>query len=153
MKELSIDRIHLSYGNEEYDYLDSLCDYEISLERPFAKLFNEHGDFTKFLVEELCPNLHLPEEYVNELLARYDSGFFLEYSLVMMFSDERSGANRLTLESVEVSEDKDVFISIIRDRGLSMDMAYLFMFIDLDKDSYGKVFPHIINSNKEASFF
>ncbi|MBR2577358.1 MAG: hypothetical protein IKE38_00345 [Erysipelotrichaceae bacterium] len=153
MKELIIDRIHLSYGNEEYDYLNSLCDYDISLEMPFAKVFNGYEEFAEFLTEELCPGLRLPEEYVDDLLVRYSSRFFLDRSLVMMFSDERSGANRLSLESVEVNEDRDVFISIVRERGLSMDMAYLFMFIELDKDSYGKVLPHIVNSSKEASFF
>ena len=153
MKELIIDRIHLSYGNEEYDLLDSLCDYEISLERPFAKMLNDHEDFTDLLINRLYPGLHLPHEYVNSLIARYDKEFFLDHGLVVMFSDERSGANRLSLESVEVSEDKDIFISIVRDRGLSMDMAYLFLYIEMDKDDYRKAYASIRNSSKEASFF
>ena len=85
MKELTIDRVHVDYGNEEYDFLNSLCDYEVSLEKPFAKVFNEYEDFAEFLIRKLYLVMHVSNEYVNKLIERYDNEFFLEHCLVMMF--------------------------------------------------------------------
>lgn len=153
MENLIINRIHVSYGEEEYNFLNSLCDYEVSLTNPFGKVFNNYEDFAPFVIEKLYMKLHISNDFVNELIGKYTNEFFLEHSLVMMFSDERSGANRLSLTNLKVNEDKDIIIDITRDRGISMDMAYLFMFIEIKKDEYHKVIPTITNSNKEASFF
>lgn len=153
MENLIINRVHVSYGEEEYNFLNSLCDYEVSLTNPFAKVFNNYEDFAPFVIEKLYMKLHVSNDFVNELIGKYTNEFFLEHSLVMMFSDERSGSNRLSLTNLKVNEDKDIIIDINRDRGISMDMAYLFMFIEMEKDEYRKVIPTITNSNKEASFF
>lgn len=153
MENLIINRTHVSYGNEEYDFLNSLCDYEVSLTNPFSKVFNNYEDFAPFVIEKLYMKLHVSNDFVNELIGKYTNEFFLEHSLVMIFSDERSGANKLSLTSLKVNEDKDIIIDITRDRGLSMDMAYLFMFVEMEKGEYRKVIPTITNSEKEASFF
>ena len=153
MKELHIERTHLSYGNEEYDYLNSLCDYQITRENPFAKVFNDYESFEVFLKECLCEHLGVSKESAAKWLGSYCEEFFAEHGLILLFSDERSGSNRLSLESVETDEDKNVRVKILRDRGLTMDMAYLFLFIEMEKDDYQSVFASISDSNKEASFF
>ena len=115
MENLIINRVHLDYGNEEYDFLNSLCDYEVSLTNPFSKVFNKYEDFAEFVIKDLYIKIHISNDFVNELIGKYTNEFFLEHCLVMMFSDERSGANKLSLNSLSVNEDKDIIIDIIDD--------------------------------------
>ena len=74
----------------------------------------------------------MEEEFKEDVFNTYNEEFFKDNNLIMMFSDERSGSNSLTLEDINI-ENNLINISITRKRGLTMDMAYLFMFIDTDK--------------------
>ena len=128
-KQLIIKRTHISYSNDEFEYLNNHSDYPIEDNQIFSKVFNDYEDFYNFIIN--LP-FTLKDEFKNELFSSYNSDYFINNNLVMMFSDERSGSNKLTIEDV-TTEDKQINISLLRKRGLTMDMAYLFMFIDVDK--------------------
>lgn len=150
--ELIIKRIHLSFGNEEYDWLNSKSDHPMEEGYIFSRVFTAADAFTSFL-RELQSALSASEEFISECEVRYDAAYFSEKSLVLMFSDERSGSNRLTLDSAEAAEGL-MSVTILRQRGLTMDMAYLFLFLETDEKNISRSEVLIKNDpNSEASIF
>ena len=128
-KQLVIKRTHISYSNDEFEYLNNHSDHPIENHYIFSKVFNNYEDFYNFIIN--LP-FNLEDEFKEEIFTSYNIDFFEFNNLVMMFSDERSGSNKLSIEDIAL-EDELINISILRKRGLTMDMAYLFMFMDVDK--------------------
>ena len=125
---LNILRTSFRFEEETYRYLDALSDHPIGDSYIFSKVFVSFEDFDRFLKDE---QIGLAETFLQRTEALYDEAFFQEHSLVVMFSDERSGSNQLTLESVQTEGDT-ILLEIARERGLTMDMAYLFLFYELE---------------------
>lgn len=121
---MNICRTQIRFDEETYRYLDAISDHPLGDAYIFSKVFVSFGNFDAFLKEGM---IGLSEEFILKTEEFYDEAFFEEHNLVAMFSDERSGSNRLSLKEVETEGDV-IKLQIGRERGLTMDMAYLFLF-------------------------
>ncbi|MBR5754567.1 MAG: hypothetical protein IKX97_01920 [Erysipelotrichaceae bacterium] len=122
-------RTHVSYDQQQIDYLDSISDHEISEGYIFSKLVRDLDEL-KELLAGLEENLDVSSDLSKEIIDNYRE--ILENdSLAVMFSDERSGSNVLTLKDAKIEGDA-VSIEIERERGLTMDMAYTFLFLPVE---------------------
>ena len=119
--KLIIKRAHLSFDDAIYEFLNNLSDHPIIDGYIFSRIFNDK--------EELCLFFNHLEQ--SELIEEYDEDYFKDHKLLVMFSDERSGSNKLEINDVEI-KDNTISIVIDRERGLTMDMSYLFMFYEID---------------------
>ena len=118
---LIIKRAHISFDDTTYDFLNNLSDYPMIDGYIFSKIFDKK--------EELCLFFNHLEQ--SELIEEYDEDYFKDHKLLVMFSDERSGSNKLEINDIEI-KDNAISIIIDRERGLTMDMSYLFMFYEID---------------------
>ena len=125
---LNICRMQIRFDEDTCRYLDALSDHPLGESYIFSKVFVSFDDFDAFLKDE---TIDLTEEFIAKTEELYDKAFFEEHNLVAMFSDERSGSNRLTLKEIETEGDV-IKLQIGRERGLTMDMAYLFLFYATD---------------------
>ena len=130
-KQLIIKRTHVSFGEEQFQFLSAHSDHPLADGFIFSRVFCDADSFQSFLAL-LKEQLALTEEFCSFAEQTFPAEFFRDQSLVLMFSDERSGANRLTLHACQCEADT-VHLTIDRERGLTMDMAYLFLFLPLDR--------------------
>jgi hypothetical protein len=137
--DLIIKRTNISFGNEEYEYLNSVSDHPLCDGFIFSKLFQSAESFAAF-INEL--KLNVSDEFRKELCETYDQEYFRSHSLVLMFSDERSGSNRLSLMKAEIS-DECLRLEIERERGMTMDMAYLFLLYETEKRQATRSAVHV----------
>ena len=147
-ERLIIKRSHISFDENHLNYLNEHSNFPLShdylKDEIFAKICHNIEDYNS-LTNELKEVLGVDDD-VFEIL---DEEYFNEDNLIIMFSDERSGSNKLELK--DISLDKDIInISIEREKGLTMDMAYLFMFIKTKLD--GSSVKATIET-KEGGFF
>ena len=140
---LSIIRTHVSFGETQYAFLNACSDHPIQDGFIFSKVFTSDSSLTAFL-QTMKNTLSLSETFVEEVTRKYSSDFFAQQSLVLLFSDERSGSNRLTLRKVDVTDGR-IHLEIERERGLTMDMAYLFLFYPLNSHAIHSSSAHIAN--------
>ena len=152
MEELKIIRTHISYSNEEFELLNSLSAYPLDSKHIFAKAFSDYDTFKEFVEIVLTDKLHVDKELIETLLDTYDEDYYSAKSLIFMFSDERSGANKLSLKDVKYN-NACLDICLNRTRGLTMDMAYLFILMETDIKDINTVKASIENSNEEAVLF
>ncbi len=132
-------RLNISFGNDEYEYMLSSADNaaakkDNSSEHIFAKYISNIDSFKNYK-EALTQNLNISEYGDNTLfentIKRYDDTYFNNKALIILFSDERSGSNKLKLENMYTHDDC-IQIEFKRKRGLTMDMAYLLIFLEVD---------------------
>lgn len=128
MKEkLIIKRSHISFDENHLNYLNEHSDFPLShdylKDEIFAKICDSLEEYNS-LTNELKEVLGVDDD-VFEIL---DEEYFNEDNLIIMFSDERSGSNKLELKDIYI-ENNIINVLIERERGLTMDMSYLFLFI------------------------
>ena len=121
-------RTHIYDFEKLMNYLSEISDHEIVDGYIFSRVFKNYENYVDFVGK-----LDVDEEVKKDFVEMYDEKYFVDKSLLVMFSDERSGGNRLELVSENI---KDGLLSIVieRERGFTMDMAYLFMFYEIQKD-------------------
>ena len=146
--ELITVRTHLSYGNEEFEFLSKHSDHPIEDGYIFSRLIKDHSELASLLAE-LQKGLGISDQFTQDVLSEWPQVRFAQHRLVLMFSDERSGSNTLTLEKAETMDDR-ICLSISRQRGLTMDMAYLFLFYETEDCSAERSEVQITN---QQSFF
>lgn len=126
MNELLMERVSLSLSEEQHAWLNAHSDHPMTEGYIFSRVFQNHDSLAAFLSElsAVFPTVAQPSA---RWLTRYDETWFADQSLLVMFSEERSGSSRLQLHQACVEGTRaDLIIS--RTRGLTMDMAYLFLF-------------------------
>ena len=128
--KFDIIRIHVSNFEGLSVYLSDNSDHTIEDRYIFSKLFNDYESYYSFIAE-------FPEN-----INRYDKEYFVDNSLIVMFNDERSGSNRLAISDVSIV-DNNIDITINRERELTMDMAYLVMFYEVDNKDLVSSSVHI----------
>ena len=123
---LQIKRVQISFDEKEADWLKRNSDQKGAEGTIFSVLT---GSFEKLnaLLNELQENLGIAESFAEAVRAEYPEEFFRDHSLVVMFSDERSGSSTITLKESVLFSDT-LCLTLERKRGLTMDMAYLFLF-------------------------
>ena len=127
---LTIKRTHLSFDEEQFQFLNERSDHPITDGFIFSRLIKDHSELASFLAE-LQKGLGISDRLSQEVLSEWPEKRFAQHRLVLMFSDERSGSNILTLEKAETVGDL-IRLSINRQRGLTMDLAYLFLFYETE---------------------
>ncbi len=127
---LIIKRTHLSFDEEQFQFLNERSDHPIGDGFVFSRLIKDPSELSSFLAE-LQKGLGISDSFADEIRSEWPEERFQQHRLVLMFSDERSGSNVLTLENAETDGDL-IRLSISRQRGLTMDMAYLFLFYETE---------------------
>ena len=140
---LLIKRTHLSFDEEQFQFLNERSDHPIEDGYIFSRLIKDHSELASFLAE-LQKGLGISERLAQAILSEWPEERFTRHRLVLMFSDERSGSNTLTLEKAE-TVDGLIRLSINRQRGLTMDLAYLFLFYETEDCSVVKSEVKITN--------
>lgn len=148
-KELIIKRCHVDYDIETIETLSKISDYplihELLEDQIFSKLVSskeEYNNLINELKEILC---------FEDVFEDLDDNYFDDKNLIIMFSDERSGSNKLELKDISLVDDT-INVLIERTRGLTMDMAYLFILLETDIKA-DKVKTKIITKQDEGGFF
>ena len=148
-KELIIKRCHADYDIETIETLSKISDYplihELLEDQIFSKLVSskeEYNNLINELKEILC---------FEDVFEDLDDNYFDDKNLIIMFSDERSGSNKLELKDISLVDDT-INVLIERTRGLTMDMAYLFILLETDIKA-DKVKTRIITKQDEGGFF
>lgn len=148
-KELIIKRCHANYDIETIETLSKISDYplihELLEDQIFSKLVSskeEYNNLINELKEILC---------FEDVFEDLDDNYFDDKNLIIMFSDERSGSNKLELKDISLVDDT-INVLIERTRGLTMDMAYLFILLETDIKA-DKVKTKIITKQDEGGFF
>ena len=127
---LIIKRTQLSFDEEQFQFLNERSDHPIEDGYIFSRLIKDHSELASLLAE-LQKGLGISDQFSQDVLSEWPEDRFAQHRLVLMFSDERSGSNTLTLEKAETVDDR-ICLSISRQRGLTMDMAYLFLFYETE---------------------
>ncbi len=73
---------------------------------------------------------------LEDAAAEYDDAFFAVRALAAVFTDERSGANILTIDNV-CSGNGVLTVSLSRERGLTADMSLRLLLIELPLETVG----------------
>ncbi len=141
--ELMIRRTHLSLGDAEYQWLSSRSDHPIENGYLFSRILTSKDALTS-LLNELIKYIGLADTAAEEIKALFPAAFFEKNVLLLMFSDERSGSNQLRTGEERIEEDT-VFLTLIRTRGLTMDMAYLFLMLPIAQCSVKRSEVNVIN--------
>ena len=141
--KLRIIRTHVSFGEEQFTFLNSCSDHPIEDGYIFSKVFTAESELEDFLLL-LQKHLSVSDAFLEETRQICSDFFSDQHSLVLLFSDERSGSNRLALTQAMVSGDR-IHLELERERGLTMDMAYLFLFYPLNSGSVHTSSAHITN--------
>ena len=128
--KLIVHRTQLSYGEAEAAWLNSRSDTPVKDDVIFSVLISSPEAFSA-LLDELHAAVGTPDAFAEELRSEFPDSFFTENDLCVMFSDERSGSNRLTIKEQMIFEDT-FCLTLQRERGLTMDMAYLFLFCPVE---------------------
>lgn len=117
-------RAHISPDENFFRYLgensDTRLEHTLLSSSVFSKVFAGAAEMESFLSASGA-DVAIPEE-----VRLYDG------PSALLFSDERSGSSRLLPGEISFSQN-GVSIDIIRKRGLTADMAYMFIFIGLPK--------------------
>ncbi len=100
----------------------------------YSALVTNTQALEKFLCESETAG---PEsERLFAAIEKYDKRFFETNALVAIFSDERSGANKLKITQAAVNGDV-LEIHMLRERGLTMDMSYRLMLLSVQRSELG----------------
>ncbi len=128
--KLIIHRTQLSYGEAEAAWLSSRSDIPVKDDVIFSVLISS-PEALSALLDELHAHIGTPDTFAGEIRSEFPDSFFEQNNLSVMFSEERSGSNRLTIKEQVIFEDT-FCLTLQRERGLTMDMAYLFLFCPVE---------------------
>ena len=123
-------------------------------------LVNTRGTGSMF--STVCPDgeafgkltglLGIDSETSKVLRERYDETKQADCPVAVLFSDERSGSNRIELKSAQASGES-VEIEMSRHRGLTMDMAYTFFVLAVPQTVSRVAKALVTDSGEEARIF
>ena len=114
--------------------------------RTYSFLFSDEAALAEFT----CAMEGARANSVIERFAMYDKNYFETCALIVIFTDERSGANKLELTDCSVTDDV-LNINLKRRRGLTMDMSLRMLFVEAKKENIGNAAKVLTFITEDAS--
>lgn len=114
--------------------------------RTYSFFFSDEATLAEFT----CAMEAARADSVPERFAMYGADYFETCALIVIYTDERSGSNKLELTGSSVT-DNVLNINLKRKRGLTMDMSLRMLFVEAKKENVGNATKVLTFITEDAS--